>query len=441
MKRLLLVILLTFSGYFGSFFSPFYGLCIYLWFAYIRAQEWAWGANWFIAMRPSLTLAICVALGALMRGEKLYRGSTITRLLILLWIFLLISFLDPVHKGNAAFWFDYVTKVIVTGFFITGLVITKKRLIGLLVTLCMSIGFYGGKCGLWAILKGGAKILQGPGGMYQDNNTFALAFVMLLPLLYFTHDLITNARYLWFKKGFRLIFFFTLLAVIFTYSRGGFLGLVVVVTMINIRSKKKFTTWIFMGILALIIGLFFIPQEYKDRLNTIFVDEGEEREASSASRLHFWKVAIDMVNDNPITGVGPGCYNAAYNKYDFLDGEYGTSRAVHSSLFQFLTNNGYPAFIIFCMLIFISIRTCMRIRKAAYRRKDLSWIVSVANMLEISIWGYCVSGLFVSMAYADLLYHEFCIVAAFELIARQHLSKKKEEKKEEVIVEQKILPA
>ncbi len=390
-------------------------------------------------MRPSLTLAICVIISTLMKGEKLFRGSKISRLLVLLWILLLISFLDPVDKTTSTMWFDYISKVLIIGFLITGLVVTKKRLVALLVTICVTIGFYGGKCGLWAVLKGGGKILQGPGGMYQDNNTFALAFVMLLPLLYFTHDLITDVRYLWFKKGFRVIFFFTILATIFTYSRGGFLGLVVVGLMINVRSKKKITTWIFMGLLGLTVLTLFIPEEYKERISTIFVENEEERDTSSASRLHFWKVAIVMVNDNPLTGVGLNCYKSAYNQYDFLYGRYGKNRAVHNSFLEFLADNGYPAFLIFCLLFFISIRTCMKLRKAAYKRSDLQWIVSISNMLEISLWGFCVSGMFVSLAYADLLYHEFCIVAAFEQIAKRHLSMSTEIKKEQPELEQKPL--
>lgn len=439
MKRLLLVVILTFSGIIGSFVSPFFGLCVYIWFAYMRAQEWAWGADWFIAMRPSLLLALCLILGTLMHGEKIFRGSKISRLLLLLWVFFLISFLDPVNKAQAAFWFDYITKVLIIGFVITGHVVTKRRLVTVIMMLCVSVGFFGGKCGLFAMLKGGAKIMQGPGGMYLDNNTFALAFVMALPFLYFGHDLITDIRYLWFKKGFRVIFFLTILAIIFTYSRGGFLGLAVVMVLINIRSKKKFTTWIFMGFLGIIILAFFIPEEYKERINTIFVEDESERDSSSASRLHFWRVAFKMAADNPFTGVGLGCYPSAYNDYDFLYGEYGRGRAVHNSFLEMLTNNGYPAFIIFLWLFFISIRICMKMRRAAKYRKDLTWIVSIANMFEISLYGFAASGMFVSLAYADLLYHEFCLIAAFELIAKRYLAKKPE-KVEKTEIETTPLP-
>ena len=47
-----------------------------------------------------------------------------------------------------------------------------------------------------------------------------------------------------------------------------------------------------------------MPAQFWDRMDTIMVEEGEERDASAAGRLHFWRVAMDMAEANPLTGVG-----------------------------------------------------------------------------------------------------------------------------------------
>ena len=58
----------------------------------------------------------------------------------------------------------------------------------------------------------------------------------------------------------------------------------------------------------------------------------EERDDSQDGRLHFWQVAVAMANDRPLLGVGHAGYQSAYDQYDWSDGRYKTSRAVHSSL-------------------------------------------------------------------------------------------------------------
>ncbi|MCD6459558.1 putative O-glycosylation ligase, exosortase A system-associated [bacterium] len=421
MKRLIIAVLLTFSGIIGSFINPFYGLLIYIWFAYIRAQEWAWGAGWFIAMRPSLLLAVSVILGAIMNGEKIFRKNKINFLLIALWFTFLISYMNAVNSRIAFSWIDFFTKLLILGFCMSGMINSKERLLKVVLVIVLSIGFYSGKCGLYGIIHPGAKISGAPGGIYIDNNTFALIFVMGLPMIFFIHDLITKPKYNLFKKFLRILFFLSILGIIFTYSRGGFLGLAVVILVINWRSKRKFTTIPLILIGGIIIAVFIVPDEYINRMKTITTPE-EERDTSSSSRLYFWKIAVQMANDHPYTGVGMGCYPYAYDLYDETRGYYGTKRAVHSSYFQMLTNNGYIAFSLFLLLIYKSLRTCAKIRKKVKHRKNLKWVVSFANMFEISIIGYCVSGAFVSLAYCDLIYHLFILITSLEAIANSYLA-------------------
>ena len=49
-------------------------------------------------------------------------------------------------------------------------------------SFALSLGFYGVKNGLLGVASGGATIKRGPGGMLEDNNDFALALVMNVPL-------------------------------------------------------------------------------------------------------------------------------------------------------------------------------------------------------------------------------------------------------------------
>src|SRR6185295_8870144 len=75
-------------------------------------------------------------------------------------------------------------KIIGVALFTTGVVKNKEYLRILLWVIALSFGFYGVKNGLAFLVSGGSLvIIQGPGGMLSDNNDFALALVMGIPLL------------------------------------------------------------------------------------------------------------------------------------------------------------------------------------------------------------------------------------------------------------------
>ncbi|MCB1195836.1 putative O-glycosylation ligase, exosortase A system-associated [bacterium] len=420
MKRLLLVLFLTFSGIICGLWRPFYSLCIYVWFAYMRPQEWLFGASWFAAMRPSLILAAVTIGGAIFNREKIFRFNKFTILLLLLWVWVTISWLNAKSPPIATFWMDYFTKLMILGCVMTGLVNSKYRIFAVIMTLVVTLGFYGGKSGLFGIITGG-RIMEGPGGMIKDNNDFALAFNMILPFIYFSREFFIHPKYKKVKLALLGLFYLTVVGVVFTFSRGGFLGLIAVIILINLRSKQKFFSLIILALGALVILAFFIPEEYKARIGTITYEEGE-RDESIGGRLHFWEVALVMAQDYPLYGVGPGCYQVMYNDYDTSAGYYGRNRAVHNSYLQMLTNNGYPALALFLSLIALALITCAKLRFKVRKRKDLYWIHACASAFEISIVAYCVCGMFLSLAYADLIYHLFFMVSAFEHVALRHIN-------------------
>ena len=106
MLRMLLVVNVTFSGIFGAFIVPFYGLCIYLWFAYMRAQEWARNIGWFNSLRPSLLLALCVIMGCIIHQKKLFRLSLHSILMLAFWFWFSLCHFNSINKAASGFWFD-----------------------------------------------------------------------------------------------------------------------------------------------------------------------------------------------------------------------------------------------------------------------------------------------------------------------------------------------
>jgi O-antigen ligase len=168
-------------------------------------------------------------------------------------------------------------------------------------------------------------------------------------------------------------------------------------------------------------GYYFapIPQGWVARIETIKTPE-EVEERSAVSRLHFWRVAVDMVKDRPL-GVGLKNFEAAYDRYDTSHGSYGTGRSVHSSHFQVLAELGILGTAVYVFMFCCAFVTAFRIRRRARHPRlsldDSKFLLSMANALVASMAGYLVGGAFLSEALNDVTWLTFALVAALDKIS------------------------
>src|SRR5690349_20332621 len=104
----------------------------------------------------------------------------------------------------------------------------------LALVLSMSIGFFGLKGGIWSVIKGGDVHIEGPEGSFIGTNTLlALGLDMALPFLFY---LARDETRRWLRWLLWAMFFGSIPAVMFTYSRGGFLGLVAVLALLAMKT-------------------------------------------------------------------------------------------------------------------------------------------------------------------------------------------------------------
>lgn len=116
------------------------------------------------------------------------------------------------------------------------------------------------------------------------------------------------------KKLFRqtLLHLFLLALIVvplyFTYSYGAWLAISISLLSLSLLliSDKKWLTILFA---LLFVGLFllFVSQKDSSKFNTSLSSR-----SSLASRLTIWQVAIQLVHDKPIVGIGPGNFQTAY---------------------------------------------------------------------------------------------------------------------------------
>ena len=172
-------------------------------------------------------------------------------------------------------------------------------------------------------------------------------------------------------------------------------------------------------VLLLLLPFVPLPEGYTDRLRTIQTYE-EDNETSAISRLHFWEVAVNMAVANPV-GVGLFNYDIAYDDYDFLYGQFGRHRSVHSSYFQVLAETGflgatiYGSMIVYSMVIVFKVR-----RRARALELDLEtsrFLETSANALGAAMVAFMAGGAFIALALNDSTWLCFALLASLDRLS------------------------
>lgn len=146
---------------------------------------------------------------------------------------------------------------------------------------------------------------------FLDPN-FVGAFLVLY-LFYVFFFLLKNYQDKIRRMGFSLLFFFTLVAVLLTYSRSAYImlgvGFVVYLWMLG---KRKLIVGVLIG-LAVVIVLLGVFHRYGEGNNLL-------RRVSIQSRLGSMSTALAIFTKEPIFGVGFDSYRYAQRRYGFLPG-------------------------------------------------------------------------------------------------------------------------
>jgi putative inorganic carbon (HCO3(-)) transporter len=387
------------------FTRPYFGGLMWTWVAFMNPHRLTWGYARYL-FPPAYLVALPTLLGLMVSKEpKRMPWSYGTFAILTLWLLMTISYLDAINPVDAQTQWEERTKMLFMAMVIVMLTNTHERLRGLMLMSALSIGFFGFKGGIFAIMTGGQHRVYGPWMSFiEDNNAVALAMNMSLPLLfYLRHDL--DRRDL-LQGGLRLLltatFVLSLFAVVSTHSRGGLLGLVTVVALLFLKNRRKL-----IGAVVVVAGVYgmlaFAPQQWGERMQTI---ETYDEDPSAVSRLHAWTLAWRLALAKPLIGWGPQAMEDK-NLYDRFYPDSPTRNDVHSSYFQVLSESGFPAFFVWISLMLWSFATMQRIGWRFRRHPEHGWLATYADMLQISLAAYAVSGMFLELAYFNMVYHIF----------------------------------
>jgi probable O-glycosylation ligase (exosortase A-associated) len=407
-----------------AFRRPFIGLLVFSWLAYMRPQDLCWGFARYMRLSFYVGLTMVAGWVAYEAGRRPFtrwdlRTAGMTLLLVMTFISTIPGeeFGEPeITAGLSEF-----TKIIVVALFTVGQTDSRQRLRMLIWTFALCLGFFGFKGGLFGLMTGGSAITRGPGGMMEDNNDFALALVMGVPMIWYLSRIETSRLV---RKFLLVTGLLTMVTIILTHSRGGFLALCVALLVMAWRSGKLIQASLTMFVGA-VLFLNFAPESVLQRLGTIEDAAQGQEDSSVGARFRAWNIAFRMIEHNPVLGVGHKHFRHHYQRHaDALyPGEEYFNHVAHNSYLQIWAENGTLAFFVFLVTLLSVFFVSWRLRRLARAGPHMSWVMPYANMLEATTAAFMVGAFFLNRGHFDLSYHWIAVASATLLIARHELAK------------------
>lgn len=389
---------------------PWIGVMLWTWLSIMNPHRYAYG---FSHDAPLAAMAVgFTMLGLLFTKEKKspFKGApVIVFVLLMIWISItsLLGF-EPEYN------FDQWKKIMKIDFMIIialALLYSKKHILALTVVAAGSIALLAAKGGIFTLATGGNFRVWGPPGSFiEDNNEFALAVIMTIPLLRFLQLQVFQR---WGKYGIAAIMVLCAASALGSHSRGGFLAIIAMGSAFWWYDGKK--TGILIGMLAFaLIALLFLPEQWFARMDSI---ADYQNDSSAMGRINAWWMAWNLATDR-FFGGGFSIYNLGiFSIYAPVPDDV---HAAHSIYFQILGEHGFVGLFLFILLWWLVWYEAGKLRVEGKKLPETLWISQLGAMCQVSIIGYLVGGTFLSLAYFDLPYNIMVIV----VLARRWMDRK-----------------
>jgi len=242
----------------------------------------------------------------------------------------------------------------------------------------------------------------GVGGYFLgDENDLALAMIVVLPLAIYLYRQTRSlpARVFWGAGSVAILF-----TIIFTFSRGGFVGLVAM-ALYWVTTSRNRARAIGGLVLAATLVAAVAPSQYWGRIASMT----ETNTGSVFKRRSNWAAARRMFLDSPIWGVGGNNFGLLLPEYalDIPPEKRGNrwGRVAHSMYFQLLANFGLLGILLIGRVLLLNFRDLRQIMSLSRKRECSPSMAQLANYLRVSWVGFLVPAAFLSvLGYPHLYY-------------------------------------
>ena len=335
-------------------------------------------------------------------------------LLGVLWLWFVITTIFAFYPDDASTHLFKVSKILFGTILSMVLLQDPRKIRALVWVIALSIGFYGFKGGLWAILTGGGNRVLGPPDSFIEGNTeIGLALNMVIPLLIFLQrqESATLGASPLAGRGVPL-----------HRRESGH-----VLSGCPARAGGGRTAHLPPEPLALRApapsgrGHLGASDYHAGAVERPHGDDrGVPGRPLRQSAPEFMVRRLGARQGSP--GGGGGFRTFTKDVYEAYVPGYayaGAEHDAHSIYFQVLGEHGFVGLGIFVALLVATLIGLRRVANKARHDPSHKWIGDLARMCEISVLGYVVSGTFLSMSYFDLFYHLVAITAILKTLVAE----------------------
>jgi O-antigen ligase len=390
---------------------PFVMLLVFTFVLIVAPQNFLPSLKPFrIAFVTAVVAAATLLLGRLARRGPVSIVTPEIKLIAVLvaWAVLTLPF-SYWPGGSAQFLLETYAKTVIVFWLLCNTVDTIARLRQVLWTLALlSIpvaltGISHFASGIVGTGRGAARIAGYEAPLSANPNDMALLLNLILPL---AAALAVTAR-----RGFERALLLGIvgvgaIAVVCTFSRGGFLTLVFVGALYAFRLARRTrrASIVVLLLLGALVAMPLLPTGYLGRLDTLVHPE-DDPTGSAPQRWHDTLAATHWIASHPILGAGLAMGVLALNE------ERGAIwTKVHNVYLEHGVDLGLPGLMLFVLLVLFALGSAKRARDRA--RGELS---QLAEGIHVSLLGFAFAGLFYPVAYQFYFYY----VAALAVAARQ----------------------
>lgn len=185
---------------------------------------------------------------------------------------------------------------------------------------------------------------------------------------------------------------------VYTYSRGNWIGLMVAVLLFFLFYDRRF---VWLALIALLISPMFLPQNVINRLLSV----GNMGDTSTSYRVYIWLGTLNMLKDYWLCGIGIGteAFNRIYPLYSYAGIVAPHS---HNLYLQLVTENGIIGLLVFAWLMVVYYKDCI----STIISSNNKMLKALITGLAAGMAGYLVQGMFDNVWYNYRVFLMFFVI-------------------------------
>lgn len=374
----------------------FAGLVLFTLLLYFRPQDFFPALDRGQLVAAALTAMWFVPTQIMLEGRLTAKPPEL-KLLLGLLVLALLSIPLAVHREDSWQVFtDQFIKIVAMFIIMINVVRTESRWKWLFwVALAAGLQLAGTAINDWRTGQTpleGYRVAGAQHGMFADPNDMALFFVSIMPI---TFALLLGTRSGWAKIFYGFCIFVLIGGMIFTYSRGGFIGFAFMCAVLAYKLGRGRRLLILSLSLLTFVGFIAVaPGNYASRLVSI-TDTSQDPTGSAGERKMLLMRSLEVTARYPLFGVGMS------NFAHYTD----RGKPTHNAFTQVSSELGLPALAVYLAFIIVPLAHLRRMELETYDVPSHRQLYYLSVGVQAGIVGYLASSFFLSVAYYWIVYY------------------------------------